>query len=71
MLGLENPLRYKREMKQVKEFIAEARKQKRPEGPVYPMYLTSDAEVLGDIFLYRFCCKRISGCRNHWLISSS
>jgi seryl-tRNA synthetase len=49
-LGLENPLRYKREMKQLKELIADARKQKRPEGPVY---LASDAEVLGDIFLYR------------------
>ncbi len=61
-LGLENPLRYKTEMKQLKELIAEARKQKRPEGPVY---LTSDAEVLGDIFLYRVLLQK-----DNWLQKS-
>ncbi len=57
LLDLNNALRHKTELKKLTELIAQARKQERPWRPGI-VYLTSDAEVFGDIFLYQLLVQR-------------
>ena len=50
-LDLGNALRYEGEIKKLKDLMAQARKQERPVLP-YKVYLESDAECFGNMFLY-------------------
>lgn len=56
-LDLGNAYRYEDEIKKLKELMARARKQERPLLP-YTVYLESDAEVFGNIFLYELLFDR-------------
>jgi chromosome segregation ATPase len=56
-LDLSNALRYEGEIKKLKELMAQARKQERPLLP-YTVYLESDAECFGNMFLYELLLDR-------------
>jgi hypothetical protein len=62
---LTNALRHKKELKELTELMAEARKQERPLGPGLVYITLDDDEFFGDIFLY---CLLVQ--RDKWLEKS-